>query len=425
MADLLQDSLNVQGFASEIVMLKQPKPLKRGTALALAAGVREAVSGLAEVAEERAARLAKHFTAPREAQSAALATLLGRRKPRTTMKLYANLGLMLGVVDARGLSNLRKSSDVQAVNAAPVLSLIRPVAEAPLAAAMPGRTWGIERLGVQRVWDVGFTGKDVIVGHLDTGIDAAHPALQGALHVFAEFDMAGDPIPGASPSDSGWHGTHTAGTIAGRLTDGTHFGVAPASKLASAIVIEGGDVTARLLGGMDWVIGEGARVLNMSLGIRGYTSDFMDLTQRLRERGVLPVFAVGNESAGTSRSPGNYAEALSVGACVQDDMVAGFSCSQTFARPDEPIVPDVVAPGVDILSCLPNGKYGQSNGSSMATPHISGLAALLLQAKPEATVDDIERAIFASCKRPTAMPKDRGNRGIPDAERALTNLLKK
>ena len=95
----------------------------------------------------------------------------------------------------------------------------------------------------------------------------------------------------------------------------------------------------------------------------------------LRARGILPVFAVGNEGPGTSRSPGNYSEALSVGASDEDDLVADFSSSQQFRRPGDPRVPDIVAPGVGVISTVPGGGFAEKDGSSMATPHIAGLAA--------------------------------------------------
>lgn len=193
-----------------------------------------------------------------------------------------------------------------------------------------------------------------------------------------------------SPHDTDEHGTHTAGTIAGRTSAGRAIGVAPEALLANAIVIEGGNATARILAGMDWVIGQGATILSMSLGFRGFQEDFLAVTQTLRERGILPVFAVGNEGPGTSRSPGNYAEALSVGAMDANDQVADFSGSQRFDRPDNPLVPDLVAPGVAVISAKPGGGFQEMDGSSMATPHIAGLAALLMQAAPAATIDGIE-----------------------------------
>ena len=204
--------------------------------------------------------------------------------------------------------------------------------------------------------------------------------------------------------------------------NGRHVGVAPKAKLASAIVIEGGNVIARVLGGMDWALGEGVRILSISLGLRGWWDDFIPITRILRARGVLPVMAVGNEGPGSSRSPGNYPEALSIGASDDTDAVADFSSSQRFRRRIDPIVPDLVAPGVNVISAVPRGRYEAFDGSSMATPHVAGLAALLMEAKPNATVAEIQRAIYASCSRPAGMLTDRGNRGIPDGVAALRRL---
>jgi len=170
-------------------------------------------------------------------------------------------------------------------------------------------TWGLRKLGIEALWKEGLTGKGVAVGHLDTGVDGNHVAIKSRIAAFMEFDFQGDPMPGASPHDSDDHGTHTAGTICGEKAGGFSIGVAPEAELHSGLVIEGGDVLLRILAGMEWALGQGVRVLSMSLGLRGFTPFFLAVTQRLRDRWVLPVFAIGNEGVGTSRSPGNYAEA--------------------------------------------------------------------------------------------------------------------
>jgi subtilisin family serine protease len=160
----------------------------------------------------------------------------------------------------------------------------------------------------------------------------------------------------------------------------------------------------------------------MSLGIRGFTPAFQTVIDALRTAGVLPVIAVGNEGPLTSRSPGNYANVISVGAIDEARRVADFSSSQRFNRESDPLVPDLVAPGVGVVSCIPGEAYAEMDGTSMATPHVAGLAALLLQAKFDATVDELERAIFASCRRPATAPEARANRGIPNAVLAFTLL---
>ncbi len=137
---------------------------------------------------------------------------------------------------------------------------------------------------------------------------------------------------------------------------------------------------------------------------------------------MLPVFAVGNEGPGTSRYPGNYSEALSVGAMDSADAVADFSSSQRFRRKKDPIVPDLVGPGVDAVSCVPGGKFMQMSGTSMATPHIAGLVALLMEAKPKKTIDEIEAALFNSSSLKPGMLPNRANRGFPDGLKALSLL---
>ncbi|KQY09235.1 hypothetical protein ASD37_01855 [Mycobacterium sp. Root135] len=372
--------------------------------------------------------VSKHFSAQRSSQfgSASLTEkrISGGSRPRAEgARGYRNLGVVYGTVDRQGLAALRADPRVRKVTSAPEFSLIRPVAKS--SAVLPKtNTWGLEAMEVPALWAEGLTGKDIRVAHLDTGVDATHPALQTAVVGFAEFDRTGRPRPGVEPYDSDTeasHGTHTAATIAGRPVRGSHIGVAPGASLYSAMVIEGGDIVARVLGGMDWAVGERVRVLSMSLGIRGIVDDFLDIVDVLRSNGVLPVVAVGNEGPGTSRSPGNYPSALSVGAHDEQFAVAEFSSSQRFVRRSQPLVPDVVGPGVDVVSAAPQGRYQSLSGTSMATPHVAGLAALLIEARPDVTVDRLEQAIFASA-RPGQMDVERVNRGAVNAVRALAAL---
>jgi subtilisin family serine protease len=411
----IEDTLSAIGYAKVIVALKP-------TATAAAA---ETTRVEAESAIEN------HFIIPSgtQAESLALSARLSASRsfspaePVTSrrVRVYPKLGLAIGYINAAGLAGLEADASVGKVVKAPELSLIRPV-EAQDAKLATATSWGIERLNVRRLWEAGFTGEGVIVGHLDTGVDGAHPALKGAIVSFAEFDMAGDKVPNAKPTDSGEHGTHTAGTIVGRAGQKGAFGVAPGAKLASAMVIEGGQVIDRILAGMDWIIGEGARIMSMSLGLRGFTPAFQTVIDALRAANVLPVIAVGNEGPNSSRSPGNYDSVLSVGAMDVNNKIPDFSSSQQFDRPKDPLTPDVVAPGVNILSCVPKGKYKIMDGTSMATPHIAGLAALLLQAKPAATLDELEQAILNACSRPAGMPEARANHGVPDAAKAFAIL---
>ncbi len=386
-------------------------------------GVTSVLVFLAEDAEGEP--VLAHFAHNPNSQTSALAAAAGVRRSSVPPGLYyPNLGVLLGTVDRNGLAALREDPRVRRVASAPPLRLIRPVLRKSTKLTR-SFTWGIERLGVPALWAKGVTGEGVRVGHLDTGVDGKHPALKKAIVSFAEFDAFGRKTPNTTPRDSQDHGTHTAATIAGRPVGGKVIGVAPKAGLCSAMVIEGGDAVARVLGGMDWIIGQGCKILSMSLGFPGFWDDFLQLTRILRQRGVLPVFAVGNEGPGTSRSPGNYAEALSVGASDDQDQVAEFSSSDQFRRKKDPVVPDLVAPGVAVTSAVPGGGYQTMSGTSMATPHVAGLAALLWQAQPQATVDQVEAALFASCRPFPGIPASRQGRGLPDPQVALEKLESK
>jgi subtilisin family serine protease len=380
------------------------------------------------------ADLSQYFVSSPASPITQLASAASRRVPkrklgselvRTSVIYYPNLGVAYGVVDRDGLDAIRHRPDkVAAVVGAPHLSLIRP-RRGVSARLTRTLTWGLQDLKVEQLWKQGLSGEGILIGHLDTGVDGRHPALNGAIEAFAELDDFGQlRSPAPSPYDTDDHGTHTAATIVGRPVRKRHVGVAPGAKLASAIVIEGGLEVARVLGGMDWIVGRGVRILNMSLGFSGYVGDFLPLVRILRRRRVLPVFAIGNEGPGTSRSPGNYSLVLSVGAVDFKGKVTDFSSSQRFNRNRSPLVPLLVAPGENVISARPGGGYQSMSGTSMAAPHIAGLAALLLEARPKASAAMLQRAILDSCRLRRGMTRDRANRGCPDAGRALRLLMR-
>ncbi|MEN3331858.1 MAG: hypothetical protein V7641_1223 [Blastocatellia bacterium] len=435
MATDLNQQLSASGVAQVIVVLKSPAPppaamaasaISGGVPLAAVVASAPHLGGM-EAYFVNSEMSLNHALAMAEMSSVATmsraTTRASRGKTPPTVLHFPNLGLMLGTVNRDSLAALRKDDRVEKVTAAPQPRLIRPVRVAA-ARLQTQITWGIKFLDVPKLWAQGLTGKGVRVGHLDTGADGKHPALKKAIFSFAEFDSFGVQIsPAPKPHDTDEHGTHTAATIAGRPVQGRSIGVAQGADLVSAIVIEGGNVIARILGGMDWAVSQNVRVLSLSLGIpfSPPLSDFNVILQILRARNVLPIVAVGNEGPGTSRPPGNHPEPISVGAIDQNQTVADFSSSQRFNRTVDPLVPDLVAPGVDIISAKPGGGFQSMDGSSMATPHIAGLAALLFEAVPGAPISDVENAIYSSCAL-AGIPPERGNRGFPNAVRALEAL---
>jgi subtilisin len=283
-------------------------------------------------------------------------------------------------------------------------------------------SWGLRRLRVEACWREGWTGAGVGVGHLDTGVDAVHPALAGRVAQFAEFDTAGTMLTAVRPHDSGTHGTHTGGLICGGGAGGPAIGVAPAARLYSGIVIEGGQVLARVLSGVDWMFDCDVRVVCLSLGVPGYHPLFEVALTRLRQHGVLVVCPIGNGGRATACSPALYPGVLAVGATDREDRVAHFSGDGRFYR-GAGAKPSLVAPGAAVLSSEPGGCLGVCDGTSMAAACVAGVAALLWQACPDATVYEVERALLDSAEPLPDAPPERQGRGLVNPLGALQRLL--
>jgi hypothetical protein len=253
---------------------------------------------------------------------------------------------------------------------------------------------------------------------LDTGVDARHPALRGRVAGFLAVDEDGVARPEHGPDDDDGHGTHTAALICGREA----IGVAPTARLYCAAVIERGRVPVRLLIGLDWLARQPIRVVHLPLGIVGQTPLLERALWRLRRRGVLAVAAVGNGGSARFDSPGCYPHVLSVGACDERGEPAAFSGSWYATGVTRCLKPDVLAPGVDVRSAAPGGGHARQSGTSMASAHVAGVAALLFSAVPGATPGEVESAIVRSA-RPLARPlSHRSRHGVVDADAALALL---
>jgi hypothetical protein len=263
--------------------------------------------------------------------------------------------------------------------------------------------WNLTDIGVKALWDKGFTGKGVKVGILDTGIDPGHIALKGKLVDWAEFSPSGSLIEGSKPYDSDGHGTHVSGIAVGGSVN-EPLGVAPDASLSFGLVIpRGGGTFSQILGGLEWILdpdknpftNDSPKVVNMSLGAIGYYKIWTSIFNKLLSNNVLPVCAIGNESDGISSSPGNCPNVIGVGAYDKNTNPAYFSSGNDTISWEEDNLsvtytkPDISAPGVSIYSSIPGNKYAKWSGTSMATPHITGAVALLIQAFPDTTSYDI------------------------------------
>lgn len=257
--------------------------------------------------------------------------------------------------------------------------------------------------------------KTVLVGHLDTGVSAAHPALQGKIAHQTIIDENGMPLPEGADTFFASHGTHTAGIICGDPAQGVQ-GVAPDARLCVVAVSTSGKNLLKLLAGMDALLNFDIRIACMAIGVRKQTPVFAPFLDAFLKKGVLPILPIGNGGAGRGYSPACYPGVLSVGAVDEHSMVAKFSgsCGAGTSRK-----PELLAPGVNMLSALPNGKTSHKSGTSMACAYVAGVAARLLQVRPDAGVAEIKHALFVSAQ---ALPPARQHRcryGIVNPEAAL------
>ncbi|WP_434096593.1 S8 family peptidase [Streptomyces nitrosporeus] len=268
----------------------------------------------------------------------------------------------------------------------------------------------VGQIGAPKAWDAGWTGKDVTIAVLDTGVDATHPDLKGQVVAERNFSAAADAV------DRYGHGTHVASIAAGTgaKSGGKFKGVAPDASLLNGKVLDddGYGDDSGILAGMEWAVAQGADIVNLSLG--GADTPGTDpleaaVDKLSAEKGVLFAIAAGNEGSGpgTVSSPGSADAALTVGAVDDQDALADFS-SRGPRIDDGAVKPDVTAPGVDITAAAAPGsvideEVGQDpdgyltiSGTSMATPHVAGAAALLKQQHPQWTYAELKGALTAS-----------------------------
>ncbi|GGV37463.1 peptidase [Streptomyces longisporoflavus] len=283
-----------------------------------------------------------------------------------------------------------------------------------------------EQIGTPGAWEAGLTGKGVKVAVLDTGVDLGHPGLKDRVGAAKSF------IPGEEVADRNGHGTHVASTVggSGAGSDGDkEKGVAPGADLSVGKVLsdEGSGTESQIIAGMEWAAKDvGAKVVSMSLGSQE-ASDGTDpmaaaVNTLSEDTGALFVVAAGNNGAPSSiGSPGAADSALTIGAVDSADRAAYFT-SQGPRYGDNALKPDLSAPGVDILAARSQlvtgeGYYTEMSGTSMATPHIAGVAALLAEKHPDWSGARLKDALMSTSKQldSSAYELGAGRVSVPDA----------
>ncbi|MDX2704727.1 S8 family serine peptidase [Streptomyces sp. PA03-6a] len=292
----------------------------------------------------------------------------------------------------------------------------------------------VAQIGAPDAWARGNTGKGVDVAVLDTGYDTEHPDLAGVVASSRSF------IPYEDVVDRNGHGTHVASTIAGNgaASGGKEKGVAPGAELHVGKVLDnsGSGSDSWVIAGMEWAARETkARVISMSLGGIAPDDGTDPLSQAVNalsaETGALFTIAAGNSGENgpsTVASPGSADAALTVGAVDSTDALAWFSSRGPRFR-DDAIKPEITAPGVGILAArsqyatFGSGSYASLNGTSMATPHVAGAAALVAAGHPEWTGARIKDALVSTAHETPANTADDGGNGRVDAAAASAARL--
>ncbi|MEW1643060.1 S8 family serine peptidase [Streptomyces sp. NPDC091219] len=279
----------------------------------------------------------------------------------------------------------------------------------------------VPQIGAPKAWAAGYTGKGVKIAVLDTGVDAAHPDLRTQVIASRNFSTAADA------NDHFGHGTHVASIAAGTgaKSHGTYKGVAPDAKILNGKVLDdsGSGDDSGILAGMEWAAQQGADIVNLSLGGQdtpGIDPLEAEVNKLSAEKGILFAIAAGNEGPESIGSPGSADAALTVGAVDGNDKLADFSSTGPRVG-DGAIKPDVTAPGVDITAAAAPGSvidkevgenppgYLTLSGTSMATPHVAGAAAILKQEHPSWGYAELKGALTGSAKGGNYTPFQQGS----------------
>ena len=247
--------------------------------------------------------------------------------------------------------------------------------------------WGLTTINAPQAWDISHGSSGVTVAIVDTGIDGTHPDLTG--RVLAGYDFVSDrSLSAGADSDDNEHGTHVSGIVA--ASTGNGVGVAGVAWTASLLPVKvldssGSGTYSAVADGIEYAADNGAKVINLSLGGSADSSVLDDAVNYAHAAGCLVVAAAGNSGSDAPFYPAACPNVMAVAATTSDGSVAYYSNYGSFLS--------VAAPGDYILSTLPGGGYGYLSGTSMAAPHVSGLAALAWAVCPHDSNDHVRQVI--------------------------------
>ncbi|KEZ54160.1 S8 family peptidase [Metabacillus indicus] len=323
--------------------------------------------------------------------------------------------------------------------------------------ASPAATeWNINQVGAPAAWEMGIDGSGTVVASIDTGVQWDHPALKEKYrgynpsapnapdHEFSWFDATANQ---EAPYDDDGHGTHVTGTMVGAEPNGNNqIGVAPGAKwIAVKAFTANGGTDADLLEAGEWILAPkdaagnphpemAPDVVNNSWGGgSGLDEWYRPMVNAWRAADIFPEFSAGNTTLfnpggpGSIANPANYPESFATGATDINNQLGSFSLQGP--SPYNETKPDISAPGVNIRSSVPGGVYeGGWNGTSMAGPHVSAVAALLRQVDSSITVEEIENVLTTTAtpltdSTFTNSPNNGYGHGLVNAYDAVSSLM--
>ncbi|QYJ75944.1 S8 family serine peptidase [Shewanella sp. FJAT-52076] len=271
-----------------------------------------------------------------------------------------------------------------------------------------------------------YQGHGVKVAVLDTGYDTEHHDLHGRVIASKDFTYSSNGV-----DDVNGHGTHTASTIAGTgaESNGLWVGVAPGAELIIGKVLgnNGGGSTSGILNGMQWAVAQGADIVSMSLGGSGTSCSgpLVDMVEALSNQALFVVSAGNSFTRETVGLPGCAPSALTVGALDRDNNTASFS-SRGPSPDGHSAKPDISSQGVDVVAAASGGfgstAYRALSGTSMSAPHVSGGAAILMQARPELSPKQVKDVLTSSVQKTDAHVLEQGA-GPMDVNRAVGQVV--
>ncbi|AFY32043.1 S8 family serine peptidase [Calothrix sp. PCC 7507] len=275
-----------------------------------------------------------------------------------------------------------------------------------------GNNWGADLVKAPEAWAKGYTGQGVVVAVVDTGVDYNHADLKNNIWTNTKeiadngIDDDGD---GYIDDVRGWnfvnntnevmddnsHGTHVSGTIAGENNDFGVTGVAYGAKIMPVKVLDdsGSGSYSAIANGIYYAVNHGANVINLSLGGDFPNSTLESAIDYASKKGVVVVMAAGNNGYPLVSYPAAYANksGIAVGAVDQNNKMADFSNQPGFSQ-----LAYVTAPGVNVYSTVPGDQYAYYSGTSMATPHVAGVVALMLSANPNLSAEQVRQIITST-----------------------------